>query len=133
MKVDRKKAADLGAFEDIIDLLDFDALASKATKGRGKVSEDKTPGSFELYTFLENEHNRLNALNDFFSKKLKVSKQHPQTKSLIDKQQQDIADFRIELIEMLASLSNPFHQKMDLLWSGIFGGPGKYSRDTNNT
>jgi len=74
-----------------------------------------------LYTFLEEEYNRVNKLNSFFNEKYLTYLENSQTKTLIAKQEEINGDYLDGLLEFMHDENSNIHSTLADIYNSAFG------------
>jgi len=110
---------DFKGFEEVVDILDFE---DENIKKKGGITQDKGVDSFHLYSFLDQELNRLNLLDQFFTFKFSNIEDYSPTEKLIQMQSIKLHQAREELTAMILEDDSTFLKRMEFLWNSSIGG-----------
>jgi hypothetical protein len=112
-----KKPEDLRGFEDFIESLPQDSHFLPRGVGGGVKKEV----SFEHFTFLTNDGERLQKLKALLSYKIPFSRKYEQGKKLIEEEVEDIRNLRTELFELDDEANSGYRKSLSEIFTSYFG------------
>ncbi len=120
--MDKKKTKtpppeDLRGFEEFIEEHQID----KPFLPRGVGGGTKKEVSFEHFTFLTNDGERLQNLKQLLSSKIPFSRRYEQGKKIIDEQKEEIRHIRDQLFEIADTKDSRFRKSMRDIFQSYFG------------
>lgn len=111
--MDNKKKDDVRGFEEFID-----AEADKSFLGKPQGAKRET--SFESFTFLSNDGERLMRVKDLLSDKLPFISKYEQGENLLERQKEDIADLREKIFTVSDQKSSPYRKSLGEIFDSYF-------------
>lgn len=111
VKIPKKVEDDLIGFEEVLDLLD-----ENKSKKKGVVAKDNQNDSYELYHFLEQEHQRLKRLHEFWNEQYPSLIKNEKIEWLIAHQKDVNHELREQIVTKLMPAHSPFHTQMKYIW-----------------
>lgn len=123
--MDKKKGKslppeDLRGFEEFIEEHQID----KPFLPRGVGGGTKKEVSFEHFTFLTNDGERLHNLKLLLSSKIPFSRRYEQGKKIIDEQKDEIRHMRDQLFEIQDAKDSRYRKSLRDIFKSYFGNPG---------
>ncbi|MFN8369914.1 MAG: hypothetical protein U0T83_04715 [Bacteriovoracaceae bacterium] len=103
---------DFSGFEEIMDLVKKPEPTIQSIKS--------DTAKFDLINFLEKESLRLNAQNDFFTKKTNMLKNYDQLDKIISNQELIRDNIRDDLVKLLNKSESNFHKNLDQIFLNAF-------------
>jgi hypothetical protein len=108
---------DLKGFEEFIE----DQQADRPFLPRGVGGGTKKDFSFEHFTFLTNDGERLTNLKLLLSSKIPFSRKYEQGKKLIEEEMEEIKHMREELFNLQDQPESPYRKSMREIFQTYFG------------
>lgn len=120
--MDKKKmkslpAEDIKGFEEFIE----DHQSDKPFLPRGVGGGTKKDFSFEHFTFLTNDGERLTNLKLLLSSKIPFSRKFEQGKKIIEEQMEEVKHFRSELFQIQDQANSPYRKSLKEIFQTYFG------------
>lgn len=119
--MDKKKKTpvpeDLKGFEEFIE----DQQSEKPFLPRGVGGGTKKDFSFEHFTFLTNDGERLTNLKLLLSSKIPFSRKFEQGKKLVEEEIDEIANLRQELFNLQDKVDSPYRKSLKEIFETYFG------------
>jgi hypothetical protein len=119
--MDKKK--NKGLPEDLKGFEEF--MEGQPTDGyflpRGIGGGIKKEVSFEHFTFLTNDGERLQNLKLLLSSKIPFSRKYEQGKKLMDEEREEVRHFRSELFEQQNKKDSPYRKSISEIFGNFFG------------
>ncbi len=84
-------------------------------------STNKKEVSFEHFTFLTNDSERLINLKNLLSIKIPFSRKYEQGKKLIEEENEEVTNLNDSLFDIQNAKGSPFRKSMSEIFSGFFG------------
>ncbi len=104
-------------FEDFIEGQPNDSTFLPRPTGSGTKKEV----SFEHFTFLTNDSERLTNLKNLLSTKIPFSRRYEQGKKLIEEEMEEVTHLKKNLFEVQDEKGSPFRKSMGEIFIGFFG------------
>lgn len=115
-KNDKENSQDV--FQELYELILEEADGKKPIRKRQGVDKfDPTPDAID---FLENEYLRISKLTSFFGVKLNTLKKNSQTRALIQRQEKELGNSKLELVNKMDKEESHFQKQMAFLWDKTF-------------
>lgn len=118
--MDKKKPIlpeDLKGFEEFIE----DQQSDKPFLPRGVGGGTKKDFSFEHFTFLTNDGERLTNLKLLLSSKIPFSRKYEQGKKIIEEQMDEVKNLREQLFSIQDQPESPYRKSMREIFQTYFG------------
>lgn len=105
---------DIKGFEEFIDAQPADTSFLLKAPTQGKQV------SFEYFTFLTNDADRLKKINRLVSEKLPFLRHHEQGLTLLSKQQEEVELVKKSVVTLIKSPQSNFHKSLKEIFDGFF-------------
>lgn len=109
----KKKQDDVRGFEEFID-----AEADKSFLGKPQGSKRET--SFESFTFLTNDGERLMRIKNLLSEKLPFLSKYTQGENLLERQREEISDLKDKIFTISDQKSSPYRRSLGEIFDSYF-------------
>lgn len=116
-KLKQMPPEDLRGFEEFIEEHPVD----KPFLPRGVGGGTKKEVSFEHFTFLTNDNDRLRNLKHLLSAKIPFSRKYEQGKKLIEEESDEIRQLRDAVFEIQNAKESPYRKSLRDLFNNFFG------------
>ncbi len=109
----KKNQDDVRGFEEFID-----AEADKSFMGKPQGTKRET--SFESFTFLSNDGERLNRVKNLLSEKLPFLSKYGQGEQLLERQKEEIADLREKIFTVSDQKNSPYRRSLAEIFDSFY-------------
>jgi hypothetical protein len=109
----KKKQDDVRGFEEFID-----AEADKTFLGKPQGSKRET--SFESFTFLSNDGERLMRIKNLLSEKLPFVSKYEQGENLLERQKEEIEELREKIFTVSDQKNSPYRKSLGEIFDSFF-------------
>jgi hypothetical protein len=109
----KKKQDDVRGFEEFID-----AEADKTFLGKPQGSKRET--SFESFTFLSNDGERLMRIKNLLSDKLPFVSKYEQGENLLERQKEEIEELREKIFTVSDQKNSPYRKSLGEIFDSFF-------------